>query len=76
MKPWTFKQLQQYLQDHGYSIQPTNNNEWKVVDSGNKPIAFFAIRHGKGANREVLAPYVRKILQAIENDKDEENNVE
>ena len=74
MKYWTFKKLQQYLKEQGYLIQATNNHEWKVVDSANKPIAFFATRHGKGTSREVLAPYIRKILQAIENDKNDENN--
>jgi hypothetical protein len=74
MKPWTFKKLQQYLKEQGYLIQTTNNNEWKVVDSENKPIAFFAIRHGKGTNREILAPYIKKILQAVEQDKNDENN--
>lgn len=74
MKPWTFKKLQQHLKEQGYLIQTTNNNEWKVVNLENKPIAFFATRHGNKSNREILAPYIRKILQAIENDKNDENN--
>jgi hypothetical protein len=74
MKDWPFKKLQAYVKEHGYSIQETKNNEWKVVDSENKPIAFFATRHGKGASREVLAPYIRKILQAIKDDQNDENN--
>ncbi len=74
MKPWTFKKLQQLIKEQGYLIQTTNNNEWKVVNLENKPIAFFATRHGRGTSREVLAPYIRKILQVIENDKNDKNN--
>jgi hypothetical protein len=62
------------LCQRAWIFEETKNNEWKVVDSENKPIAFFATRHGKGASREVLAPYIRKILQAIKDDQNDENN--
>jgi hypothetical protein len=72
MKPWPFKKLEQHVKEQGYSIQRTKNNEWKVDDKNGHPIAFFASTHGKGSNREVLAPYIKKILQAIEKDKNDE----
>lgn len=70
MKTWPFKKLKKYLKKHGYEIERTQNNEWKVVDGEGNPIEFFAVSHGSGDNRGVKAPYIRKILQAIKDDGD------
>ncbi len=68
MKPWTFKKLREYLKDRGYGVEQTKNNEWKVVDSGGNVIEFFSVAHGAGVNREVKGPYIKKIIQAVEED--------
>lgn len=71
MKPWTFKKLREYLNELGYKVEQTKNNEWKVVDSEENPIEFFSVSHGSGLNREIKGPYIKKILQAIEEDTHE-----
>ncbi|MDX1919446.1 MAG: hypothetical protein SFU25_01785 [Candidatus Caenarcaniphilales bacterium] len=74
MRPWTFAELEEFVKSKGYSIEKTKNNEWKVINSKGNPIEFFAVAHGKGPNREVKVPYIKKIQRAIEEDDIEDDN--
>ena len=61
MKAWTYKKLREYLIERGYNIEKTRNNEWEVVNNEGHVIEFFAVSHGKGLNREIKGPYIKKI---------------
>jgi len=65
LMPLTERQLLREIRAKNCTIKRTTWGHSLVLDPAGNPISGYAVRHAKGAKKEVLDVYVRAVRQAL-----------
>jgi hypothetical protein len=68
MKTIDFDKFKKMIQREGYTIGHTTKHHVVLTPEGDR-LMRFAVLHGKGEKRQVLEVYVKRVMQAIAEDK-------